>query len=542
MKNDVAEGPVDYDVVVVGGAFSGAATALLVKRWMPSARVLVIERQAAFDQKVGEATVEISAIFLHRVIGLYDELSRTHLPKHGLRYWFYDHLGRSLAEMTEAGPDEVPRLPAFQLDRAKIDERLLSLAEEAGAEIARPARVTQLDLEWPKNRVRFESDTGIRTVSARWVIDASGRAAVVARQLGLHRRVDELPTAAVWGRWSGIRDMDGPAMAGHDPRAPWLKPLDASRRLSTNHFCGYGWWCWAIPLGGGETSIGVVYDKGLFDFPTKGTALERYRAFLSAQPGLRELVVGATLNEDDFRGYGHLPYRTTQYAARGWALVGDAASFIDPYYSPGLDHASMSVYATALILEEDLAKRCNLSTLDARLGKHNGEFVRSYDRWLHALYVGKYQLMGDAELLLSAFLVDTALYYLAVVTPVHKDVTNLKNPILGQNLPQAKAAYQFMAFFNRRLQKLAEKRRAVGTYGKRNAGWHVYFGDVGLGSSAVLKLVRGLGLWGRLEVDGLLSAVRAKRATSDASHSVESAAAPRQTNGSRAEAEANRPS
>jgi len=43
----------DYDVVVIGGAFSGAATALMLKRKRPDARGLIIEKVGAFDRKVG---------------------------------------------------------------------------------------------------------------------------------------------------------------------------------------------------------------------------------------------------------------------------------------------------------------------------------------------------------------------------------------------------------------------------------------------------------------------------------------------------------
>jgi 2-polyprenyl-6-methoxyphenol hydroxylase-like FAD-dependent oxidoreductase len=43
----------DYDVVIIGGAFSGAATALMLKRQLPDARVLIIEKTAEFDRKVG---------------------------------------------------------------------------------------------------------------------------------------------------------------------------------------------------------------------------------------------------------------------------------------------------------------------------------------------------------------------------------------------------------------------------------------------------------------------------------------------------------
>jgi L-2-hydroxyglutarate oxidase LhgO len=51
----------DYDVVIIGGAFSGAATTLMIKRKHPAAHVLIIEKNAAFDRKVGESTTEVSS-------------------------------------------------------------------------------------------------------------------------------------------------------------------------------------------------------------------------------------------------------------------------------------------------------------------------------------------------------------------------------------------------------------------------------------------------------------------------------------------------
>ncbi len=47
--------------MIVGGAFSGASTALLLKRSRPDLRVLVIEGKPAFDRKVGESGVELSS-------------------------------------------------------------------------------------------------------------------------------------------------------------------------------------------------------------------------------------------------------------------------------------------------------------------------------------------------------------------------------------------------------------------------------------------------------------------------------------------------
>src|SRR5690349_14431902 len=79
--------PDRYDVVIVGGAIAGAATAVLLKRDMPSLRVLVVEKRTAFDMKVGEATTEMSGMFLTRRLALWKHLEDEHLPKEGLRYW-----------------------------------------------------------------------------------------------------------------------------------------------------------------------------------------------------------------------------------------------------------------------------------------------------------------------------------------------------------------------------------------------------------------------------------------------------------------------
>ena len=505
--------PTDYDVVVIGGGFCGASSAILLKRWHPEIRLLVVEQSEAFQRKVGEATVEISAIFLHRVLGLYDHLAREHLPKHGLRYWFTDGANRQLSEMSEVGPAESPRLPSFQLDRTKLDQHLLSTAAAEGCEVLRPAKVKAMDDAWPVNTLQLETDDGPRTVTCRWVVDASGRYNFISRRKGLRQRVENHRTAAAWGRWKGVADFDGCGVVGADPKSSPLAHIASSRRLATNHFCGYGWWAWAIPLSGGETSVGVVYDKDLFALPEGNSTVARYLAHVTSQDGLRQMLQGAQLDEDDFLAYSHLPYRSRQYMGRGWALVGDAASFIDPYYSPGLDHASMSIYATVRILVQELSGTLDEDALDAAMATHNGNFERSYDRWLAALYLGKYEILGDAELTRTAFLFDTAMYYLGVVTPLSKDIDGMALPVFGPDIPQTKFAYRLMQAFNGRLLKLARFRRQTGLYGRRNIGWHAYSNSFAIGLGPALSpICKALSSWLRMEGERLLYRLKGGRA------------------------------
>lgn len=501
---------VDYDVIIIGGGFSGSATALLLKRWLPSLRILLIERRDEQPRKVGESTVEISGLFLSRVLGLHDYLYREHLPKNGLRYWFANSETTALADMSEIGGARNSLVPSYQLDRAKLDQHVQGLAAEAGVEIARPATVREIELSWPQSSVTYKTAAGKTQTTARWVIDASGRQTILSRQLDLKQVNEQHPINSAWSRWTGVKDLDGVAVRGDDPRAPKLPNINCARRLATNHFMGYGWWCWVIPLSGGETSVGLTWDPRLLDLPNEsapaGRSADHYENFVRRAPGLKELLADAEMM-DDFQSYAHLPYYSTAYAGKGWALVGDAAAFIDPYYSMGLDHASFTIWRTAELLEKDFKRLQGPANdemamsfdLDASVAQHNDDFLRSYHRWFAAIYQDKYHLFGDAELTVAAFLMDTGTYYLGVVWPAYKNLDGLASPSFGHDNLGTRIAAKFLAWFQRRLVKLAKKRRELGVYGQRNEGWRLYVRGFELGGRLREIIFTALRIWWRCE-------------------------------------------
>src|SRR5438477_4680950 len=136
----------DYDVIILGGAFSGASAAILLRREHPQLRVLIIEKSEAFDAKVGEATTEMSAMFLTRRLAIWHHLEAEQLPKEGLRYWFSNDNVTGHANATEAGGVIRSAVPAFQLRRDALDEHLLATAVREGTELMRPARVMDVEL------------------------------------------------------------------------------------------------------------------------------------------------------------------------------------------------------------------------------------------------------------------------------------------------------------------------------------------------------------------------------------------------------------
>src|SRR2546425_6533278 len=137
----------DYDVVIIGGAFSGAATALMLKRNKPDARVLIIEKTAEFDRKVGESTTEISSCYMTRILGLSHYLAHRQLQKQGLRLWFYNKADQSFDDCVEIGTRYQSRLQTYQVDRSTLDSHLLEMAVKAGCELWRPAKVTKCELD-----------------------------------------------------------------------------------------------------------------------------------------------------------------------------------------------------------------------------------------------------------------------------------------------------------------------------------------------------------------------------------------------------------
>jgi flavin-dependent dehydrogenase len=512
-----------YDVVILGGAFSGASAAILLRREAPHLSVLIVEKAEEFDAKVGEATTEMSAMFLTRRLAMWHHLEAEQLPKEGLRYWFTNDKVTGHANASESGGFLRSAVPAFQLRRDALDEHLLATAVKEGAELLRPAKARDVVLGefdskvtveflWPASAGQPPEDRPaeagppkageVREISCRWLLDASGKVTFLGRRLNLIDRNDEHPTAAIWCRWQNVRNIDD--IAARDATGLAGRNI-GSRRLGTNHYSGRGYWIWVIPLGNNETSIGVVFDKRLVELHHSKNRPDDFVAFLKAIPALAELLEGATPRFEDLRFYSHLPYVTRQYMGRGWALLGDAAAFLDPYYSPGLDHAAFSVDATVDIVKKETAGE----DVTARIAEHNETFVRSYWRFFYAAYKDKYFYMGESDLLSAAFILDTAHYYIFVVMPAYRFMKKFHwMPVLGPK--PALVSYHLMKFYNARFTAIAELRRAAGEAGVRNDGRRIkaYFN---LNVAPFHMVLRGLKIWLAAELDAVRLAFKRRR-------------------------------
>jgi hypothetical protein len=230
-------------------------------------------------------------------------------------------------------------------------------------------------------------------------------------------------------------------------------------------------------------------------WPEGGSLGQRLKDFLIKHPVGHEIMADAQWREGDVHWRKNLPYYSTTFAGDGFALVGDAGAFIDPFYSPGMDWVAFTSWSSAqLILAQQQGE--DLAPL---LEKHNRNFSRSYARWFAAIYKDKYEYMGDFELMRIAFQMDLGLYYIGVASQPFKMGTKaLAEPVFST--PPSVPFYHFMKFYNRRLARIARVRRRRGVWGRANDSRRMLIPGFTFSPKTCLPVLRAMTRWAWLEL------------------------------------------
>lgn len=450
-----------FDVAVLGGGMAGALLARQVKRACPALSIGVFEKSTERSYKVGESLVEIAANYLVRRQRLSGYLYENHLPKNGLRYFFDDEsCATPLTEMSEVGPINLPFHPAFQIDRARLETDLLAMLDELGVDVRTGVRVDSLELGSGGAPHRFAAlgPDGGEEIEARWLVDASGRAGLVAKARDLRVPEDEHRIGSVWGRFRGVADADD--LGSEEWRG---RVRHSARRLSTMHFWYPGYWFWFIPLRGGITSVGLTGT------PTRDREVrtaDGFNAFLRRHRGITELLGDAEML--DCGSYAQIAYGTrTFFSADRWGLTGEAATAADPFYSPGSDFIALENDFLTDLIARDFAGESAQSLEDRR---------DLYDRFMQfrhesamLLYRGLYDGLGSFELMRMKWDLDIGCYYNLWVSPYMLD-QHLDTRFLRRQLRMQPFVLQALRNFAELFRHVERSLRERGEYFRGNRG------------------------------------------------------------------------
>ncbi len=320
-----------FDAVIVGGGPAGSSAAHLLAKWGHS--VLLITKTEPDGPTLAES-LPPSCRKLFTVLGTLDAIDQA---------GFYRTRGNTVwwGESDKRSENFADGVTGYQVVRRDFDRLLLELAETAGAQVQRNSRVRQVrapDLPDSMFRqIEYEDARSERVVvNAKFTLDCSGRAGVIARQ-GFRKHERTHSTVALVGIW---RSPDGWGLE------------DETHTLVETYADG---WAWSVPVSPSIRYITVMVDPRV-------TALERgehlehlYRAELSKTRQFSELTVKSTLQNSPW-GCNASLYCAHKYAGPRALLVGDAASFIDPLSSFGIKKALASAWLAAIVVNTSMVK------------------------------------------------------------------------------------------------------------------------------------------------------------------------------------------
>jgi len=333
------------DVLVVGAGPAGSTAAQLLASWGWS--VVLVHRAASPPGRPSLAeSLPSSTRKLFAFLGQLDRIEAT---------GFYPNEG-NVARWAQASRATRSADAGFHVSRGAFDQVLRDAAVAAGARIV-DAVVRRVEAGDPIEVSYGTDHRRIETCAARFVLDCSGRAGVVARR-GFRRADSRYRTLAIAAEWEC---------------AGW--PADEhTRTLVESYRDG---WAWSVPLSKTRRQCTVMIDpdRTAKAFPPplahdscelrpgapkrlqrEGGALRGdavplstlYKRELEKSVELRGRLVNAVQASTPWTCDASI-YDSARAADEGVLLVGDAASFIEPLSSAGVKKALLSAWRAAVV-------------------------------------------------------------------------------------------------------------------------------------------------------------------------------------------------
>ncbi|HEX5161040.1 MAG TPA: NAD(P)/FAD-dependent oxidoreductase [Steroidobacteraceae bacterium] len=319
------------DVLVIGAGPAGSVAAALLARSGFAVRVL--EREAFPRFSIGESLLACSMELLEEAGMVEAVKARGFQLKNGAAF---DRNGE-LSEFDFAHKSSPGYSFTFQVPRAEFDATLAAEAQRQGAEIRFETEITAVDFSGGRPKVTSRSARGVEVHEASFVLDASGFGRTLPRLLGLERPSAFPPRGAIF---THVRDNTAQGDFDRQKIRIGIHPTESDI------------WSWLIPFSNGHASVGVVAPVDHHRART-GSPEERFWQALAAEPRLRALLSRA----ETVRPVGEIigyAATVTQLHGRHFALLGNAAEFLDPVFSSGVTIALKSASLAAAVLGRQL--------------------------------------------------------------------------------------------------------------------------------------------------------------------------------------------
>jgi flavin-dependent dehydrogenase len=307
---------------------------------------------------------------LFRDLGVLPKLETTFVRKPGVRFLHRDGLTATSWCFEHVISDE--SYLSFHVDRAQFDTILLDNSREAGVDVREGHQVRGIELSDPGSvTIDVVGPDGHKTSArARFVVDASGRDAVIGARNGTRKARAELDRTAIWSHWTGV------AMQG-----------GLEEGLSIIIYVGeeQKGWIWIFPLTEDRITAGVVMQNTFVR--TQKRALQAAGSDDWLRDLMHQELRKATLPTALLDGAGvkqalptmvngNYSYEVEDHYGANYAMVGDARGFIDPIFSSGV---FLSMKTSYLVSEAIDLKLKGDESAGERLADAYARVTRAYE-------------------------------------------------------------------------------------------------------------------------------------------------------------------
>ena len=320
------------EVVVIGAGPAGAVAAALLKR--QGHDVLVLERQQFPRFSIGESLLAHCLEFIEEAGMMLALQAAGFQTKNGAAFARGDQYTHfDFRDQFSPGPGTT-----FQVQRAHFDKVLADDAARQGVQVRYQQEVIAADFTGDGPLLTVRGPQGQPSqVRARFVLDASGYGRVLARLLDLERPSSMPPRKAIFTHIEDRIDDAG---------------FDRDKILISVHPEQRGIWYWLIPFSDGRSSFGVVGGQDLLSGPDEDL-MATLRALADAAPNLKRILRHA-IWDTPANTIGGYAASVTRLHGPGYALLGNAAEFLDPVFSSGVTIALRSSKLAADALHRQL--------------------------------------------------------------------------------------------------------------------------------------------------------------------------------------------
>ncbi len=317
------ESRADFDLAIIG---AGPAGSVLARQLSGKGyRVGLVDREKFPRYAIGETLPASVGLLLKHAGVVPSDFRFAGVPTTGnLSSW-----GKARVTFHPHTADAAGR--GFQVERAMVDSQLLQAARAAGTEVFEGWRPEEFEHEdgW---RVFLRSSEGAtRSLRARFLCDASGRARVLARRLRLAQQKPPESQVGLIGYWQSTQ----PAKNG-----------DGFNALVESLPDG---WVYTARLNQGQRVVGFMTDRSLLPLNLRRSGPQVYLDALQRAKLAKARLRGFAWN-GQLRIFPTSPSLIERCRGPDWLLVGDAASILDPLCSQGVQKAIASALTSATVV------------------------------------------------------------------------------------------------------------------------------------------------------------------------------------------------